>query len=164
MRHYFSHWEVLMLFARVARLATVAVALLCGSQANAGPTIYGTYYDETAVNLSCTTNCNVNFSQLPSDKLIIVRKLNCLISSQGRPVQAQFFVSDGVTTMARHFSIPLPAAPTPASNGYYYTTVDMNPEWLIGQARYPYVAVSTLPSGTLTVDCTLRGDLYLPIP
>ncbi|HEV2156318.1 hypothetical protein [Bradyrhizobium sp.] len=152
-----------MLFARVAQLAAIGAALFCGSQANAGPTIYGTYYDETAANLSCTTNCTVNFSQLPSDKLLLVRKLNCFMSSQGRPVQAQFFVSDGTGPMPRHFSIPLPASPAPASNGFYYTTVDMDPEWLIGPGRFPYVSVSALPSGTLTVDCTLRGDLYLPI-
>ena len=152
-----------MLFARVAQLATVAVALFCGSQANASPTIYGAYYDETAENLSCTTTCEVHFSQLLPNKLLMVRKVMCYISSQGRPVQAAFLVGDGAGGhLSRHFILPLPASPTAPSDGYYRTTVDINPDWLIGQSRLPYVFVYA-PAGQMSIDCTFRGDLVDPI-
>lgn len=52
------------MFARLSQFAVIALASVLGGQAYAGPTIYGTYYDETATS-SCNGNaCQVNFSQL----------------------------------------------------------------------------------------------------
>jgi hypothetical protein len=75
------------MFARLAMFAVVALALAVGSQAKATPLTYGTYYDEELVNGFCSnaTSCRSNFAQLPSDHLVLLKKINCI----GWPSQHQ---------------------------------------------------------------------------
>jgi hypothetical protein len=71
------------MFARLAMFAVVVMAFAIGSQARAAPLSYGTYYDEELVVENCTNAsiCRSNFSQLPSDNLFLLKKVNCVIIS-----------------------------------------------------------------------------------
>ncbi|MBR0689816.1 hypothetical protein JQ594_28160 [Bradyrhizobium manausense] len=163
-------------YRRISRLASLlgkfvlgVGALFIGPQTHAAPTIYGTYYDETASSVTACQNtyvCRQFLSQLPSDKLLMVTKLICVFVTQARVTEAQLYVSttnDGSGTLPRHLNLPLPAAPAPSTSGLYYTTVDMEPQWLLGQGRYPYVVIVTSGSGSMAIDCTIRGELVTPI-
>src|SRR5258708_37383340 len=72
------------MFSRLAQVTLFALGLAISNHANAAPLAYGTYYDETAVAVCINaTSCRLNFSQLPSDNLLMVQKINCVtVSSQ----------------------------------------------------------------------------------
>ena len=164
-----------MLFVQFSRSAGASFLLAClfagalvTSRADATPTIYGTYYDDTPVENGCfnQTYCQFYFSQLPSNKLVLVRKILCSLTTSSRPVGVYFLVaqgSNGSNTLARRLSLPV-LAPVVQSNGYFLTSVDVDPRFLIGQSRYPYLQISTeTTSGTLYGSCSLSGDLIDPI-
>ena len=160
-----------MHLARSTQSTLVATALLTATHAQASPVIFGTYYDETPppVLTTCQSTyvCSLYFSQLPSDKLLMVTKLICGFVSQGRVLEAQLFVAQGSGasgTLPRHLVLPIPAAPVASpSNGYFYTTVEMAPQWLVGQGRFPYIQLFTTAIGSITMDCTIRGELVDPL-
>ena len=151
-----------MHFSRFAKFAAVLASLALGIQAHAAPVRFGTYYDETAPIVTCSgpVHCEVFFSQLPSDKLLLVRKVTCQITSQSRVVQAFLYVAggnNGSGTIARHTQLAVPS--DPIASGIFYISIDAEPRWLIGQGRFPYVSVSAVAGGSIVMDCTLVGDL-----
>jgi hypothetical protein len=158
--------EVEML-ARLAQFAFVALTIVIGYQAGATPVVYGTYYDET-VSIGCSnaTFCRVNFSQLPADKLLMVNQISCAIISGSAPVaQVNLFIAatSGGSNIQRQYPLSFP--PSIVASGGNFTNVQQNIHYLIGQGRFPFVAVSasTTTLVSFTVTCTLVGDLVTPI-
>lgn len=157
-----------MPFCRLVRFAVLAVALVSGTGALAAPTMYGTYYDETPGVLNCNTGanfCRLYFSQLPSNKLVMARKLHCEITTRSPLIQARLEVAatSGGDALPRYVQLPIPPAITAQSNGYYYNSVEIETQWLMGQSRFPLVEVVTYAFSSIFVDCTLIGELIDPI-
>ncbi|MBR0689606.1 hypothetical protein JQ594_27070 [Bradyrhizobium manausense] len=153
---------------RLASALATGAVLLSMTPGHAAATRFGTYYDETAATASCVglSTCSMSFSQLPSDKLLLVRKVMCSITTnQSRPTHAYFKVATGpynANPLTRHLMLPLPAAPTADVDGFYHASIDVDPNWLIGQARYPYLDITMAVAQSTTIDCTLRGELVDP--
>ena len=154
-----------MLFDRFVQFAIVAAALAIGSQAHAQALQYGRYYDETK-QADCTLGyaCWINFSQLPPNKLVMLRHLHCRIASASLMQDAQLYVSAtlGGGPLARR--LPLPSQREPAQvSGQYRYWVDMETQWLMGQGRFPQVTFQFSASLGATAECTLTGELVDPI-
>jgi hypothetical protein len=161
--------ESKMHFARLAQFAVLGTALVIGSQANAGALSYGTYYDETVLSQCGVVNqCRVNFSQLPPDKLVLVRKIHCQVSTQQQPAVMELFVSAtlGGGPIARDLPLQfLPNQPgtSALSDGFLRYTVNVETQWLVGQSRFPYISIFAPTANSMTGDCTIIGDLVTPI-
>ncbi|MBR0834388.1 hypothetical protein JQ612_14445 [Bradyrhizobium manausense] len=150
--------------ARTAKLAIIASSLVIATQAPATQTLYGTHYDET-ISHSCfaTTYCQVLFSQLPSDKLTLVHRATCRFTTTV-PVYVsnlQVSATTNGATLGRYVQLTL-NTPGPVG-GSYFTTVDVDPEFLMGPSRYPYVEAYTSTNSTIFIECTLSGELVTPI-
>ena len=156
-----------MHLARFVQFAVVAAALVSGTLAQAAPLSYGKYYDDTSGFFPCGTasSCRINFGQLPPNKLVMVRKLHCLFSSSLPVVFAYLQVSatNGGGPIARNLPLEY-AQVTAASNGFYYTKVDTDTQWLIGQGRFQFVIFALAQTGSISGECTLTGELVDPIP
>ncbi|MBR0687474.1 hypothetical protein JQ594_16200 [Bradyrhizobium manausense] len=151
---------------RFVELAIIAAAAVGASPIEAAPTSYGTYYDDYSVSVSTclsSAGCRVNFSQLPSDKLTLVRKVNCKIRSTEQVFVARLSVSaaNGGVSLGRFADLPTPAANL--INTFYYMSIDTDPQWLIGQSRFPYVEVQTIGLSDTTMVCNFVGELVTPI-
>jgi hypothetical protein len=71
------------MFAHLAQLVLVTFTLVTAIPAHAAPLAYGTYYDENNGTMcSGIGSCQVNFSQLPADKLLMVGKVSCTVSGK----------------------------------------------------------------------------------
>lgn len=157
-----------MHFARFAKFAIVAAALVTGSQANSTTTTYGTYYDENAgISFSCGsgTYCRLNFSQLSSTNLTKIKKLHCLVTTQSAPILVRLQVSatnNGIS-LGRYLPIQLPPPSAAASNGYIYTSILVETDWLVGQSRFPYLEVFSASPTIFGIECTLIGESVAPI-
>jgi hypothetical protein len=158
-----------MNFSRLAQSAVLVAALAIGTQAHAAPLVYGTYYDETT-SFSCqntsTTQCPALFSQLPADKLVMVRKIECFIYSAHVLSNGFLFISPTSGGVPIGRSLPMAILMTGNSahaDGSYRYTVDMDIHWLVGQSRFPYVNFTSDAPATIIGDCTLVGDLVTPI-
>lgn len=156
-----------MHFARFARFAIIATALVTGNQANSAPTSYGTYYDETA-STGCGLGgsfCRLNFSQLPSSNLTKIKKLHCTVRTQSAPVLVQLKVSATYNggSLGRYLPMQLPLPSAAASDGIIYTSILVEADWLVGQSRYPYIEVSTASQSSIVIECTLIGESVAPI-
>ena len=153
------------MFVRLTRLVFLATLLLAVGEANAGPTIFGTYYDETVTSGSCGSNtCRLNFSQTPADKLVLVSKINCNLQTN-LPPPAFFFqiaTTNGGNGLPR--AIYLPFSPSILSGGIYYTTFREDTQFLVGQGRFPYVSMGFLSGVVGNMSCTLIGSLVSPSP
>ncbi|MBR0721182.1 hypothetical protein JQ612_18585 [Bradyrhizobium manausense] len=149
----------------VLLFALAGFALVTGGNSSAAPVRYGNYYDETAdVFCSTVTTCRLNFSQTPTDKLVMLRKLNCNISTTSTLFQALLHIAttNGGLGIAR--SLPLPV-PGPIAVGTATTTnFESDIHWLIGQGRFPYVDFDIAAQANIIVNCTMTGDLIDPIP
>ena len=155
------------MFARFAQSAAFAIALCAGGQANA--VTYGTYYDETT-NASCFTSstnvCRLNFSQIPSDKLLMVSRINCRFQTTGALLHATLYISatlNGSALSGRFLSLNLPAGVASGSGGYYFTSSSENTHFLIGQGRFPYIETVSANVGNSFQSCTIIGDLVTPV-
>jgi hypothetical protein len=154
------------MFARLAMLTVVALALAVGSQAKATPLTYGTYYDEEFVGGSCpnSQSCRANFSPLPSDNLLLLKKINCEITSSQPIVFVIVTISQtsGGQDFGRGIYVnPGPAVVTSASSSYLYS-FQTDAQLLIGQGRYPFIQVET-SGGSISMVCGILGDLVTPI-
>jgi hypothetical protein len=154
------------MFARLTKFAVVALALAIGSQVKAAPLSYGTYYDEELVSPKCNnaTTCQANFTQLPSDHLLLLKKVNCQITSLA-PL-TYVFVSISLTSGGENFGRGIyvnPGAAVTASNEYFYS-FQTDAQILIGQGRYPFIlaGVGGAPT-TINMTCGILGDLVTPI-
>ncbi|MBR0835980.1 hypothetical protein JQ612_22580 [Bradyrhizobium manausense] len=150
---------------RALLIALAGFTLVPAVNSSAAPLTYGTYYDETASSGSCfSSTCNVYFSQTPADKLLMIRKINCVF---GGSVAAQQAVLEIATQfhgapIQRFLALPMPQAQV--TGGTFTTSVESQADWLVGQSRFPFVVVSTFTNAsTINASCTLRGDLIDPI-
>jgi hypothetical protein len=154
------------MFARLGQIAVVVLALAVGGQAKAAPLSYGTYYDEEFVQADCAGKaaCQSNFTQLPSDHLVLLKKVNCTIQTS-QPV-AVVTVSIAQTFGGTQFGRGIFINPGPGvlSNSVYYYMFQTDAQILIGQGRYPFVEVQTPTNSSLFfMNCGILGDLVTPI-
>jgi hypothetical protein len=156
------------MFARFAQFAAVALAMAIVAKANAAsPLTYGTYYDEVSF-ANCTgtgTVCTILFSQLPSDKLLMVNKVNCRFLSSQPPTGILLGVSatSGGVNLGRFVNMALPA-PGAAIGGFYATNIREDAHFLMGQGRFPTINLQlNVTSSFGQSSCTLIGDLVTPI-
>ncbi|MGY8711090.1 hypothetical protein RAD16_35630 [Bradyrhizobium sp. 18BD] len=148
---------------RVLQVALAGLALITGGSASAAPLVYGAYYDETnGRTCSATSNCRLDFSQSPTNKLVLFRKVNCYISSTS-PLYAGILgiaTTFGGDPIYRFLPLPIPAPLYVGS--HYYTNFEADIRWLMGQGRFPYLEfVAT--SATFNISCTIVGDLIDPV-
>jgi hypothetical protein len=130
------------MFSRLSQITLLALGLTISNHANAAPLTYGTYYDESASAVCVNaTSCRLNFSQLPSDKLLMVQKINCTtVSSQ--PIAYAFFqisATSGGSALSRNLPIALPLAQL--ISGSYSTSWETNTHFLVGTGRFPYISL-----------------------
>jgi hypothetical protein len=154
------------MFARLAIFAVVALALAAGSQATAAPLSYGTYYDEEFVGDTCinSQSCRANFSPLPPDNLVLLKKINCQITSAQPVIFVLVSISQisGGASFGRGVYVnPGPAVVANTGTNYYSFQTDA--QILIGQGRYPFILIETGVSGTISMGCGILGDLVTPI-
>lgn len=158
--------EAKLPFARLLQVAALAVSVAVGVQAEAAPVAYGTYYDDQSVSASgCSgvTLCRTNFSQLSSDKLFNLTKVNCQVQSN-QPLIFGFVsaaATSGGGSVGRSVNFSLGAATVAASNYFYSFESDAN--FLIGQGRFPYIEVVPVTTANIILNCGIRGDLVPPI-
>jgi hypothetical protein len=167
MRPPLTHLEAEM-FARFTKFAVVALALAVGGQAKAANLTYGTYYEDTeTTSCSATTNCRLNFLQFPTNNLVMINKLNCAISATSElgSLTLDIAAVSGGSPVAGGRFLPLGLPnPTFISNTYLYN-FQQDAQYLIGQARFPYLAPVASLGGTSTtaMSCTIVGTLVTPI-
>ena len=155
-----------MRFASLAKSTAIAT-LIIGTQANAAPVIYGSYYDDLFRGTTCGGNyfCQVAFSQLPSDRLFMLSKVNCSINSTQPLATATVSASatSGGSSIGRGVSFNLGPALF-AANLYFYS-FETDTRFLIGQGRFPFVQVSTssFVNANFQMICGIVGDLVTPI-
>ena len=155
------------MFARIIQRAAISLALVTGGQVYAAPLTYGTYYDEK-VSTFCDSSsafCRLNFSQLPPDRLLMVRKINCSISSSLPIAQVilQISATSGGPSVSTR-TLPLATPPSQLISGVYFTNFREDTSFLIGQARYPFVVAGAQGGNDVSgFSCTLIGDLVTPI-
>ena len=150
------------MFARFL-LAAIAFLVAAGSHAKAAALISGTYYEEVQSNADCTgqggSQCRINFSQTPSDKLLVVSRVTCSLHSSyppGRIVLQISATSGGAPIGERSFDLaPIPRS-TSATN--WFTQMNETVHFLIDQGKFPYITVD-LTGVIFPFRCTLIGDL-----
>ncbi|MBR0725323.1 hypothetical protein [Bradyrhizobium manausense] len=155
-----------MHLARFSKFAIVAVALVAGNQAKSASTNYGTYYDEyTYTSCGASGYCRLNFSQLSSTDLTKIKKIHCTVITQTAPVIARLQVAatNNGGQLGRALPLQLPPPSAPVSNGYIYTSILVETDWLIGQARFPYIEVFPVSATPFSMECTLIGETVAPI-
>ena len=152
-----------MLF-RFALFASAALALVLGGNAHGAALVYGTYYDESNfATCSNTTICRANFSQTPADKLLMVTKVACQITSTAPAATGMLHISTGFGGGALSRYLPL-AFQTPQLIGsLYFVSIEANAHFLVGQGRFPFVTLTTQAPANITSFCTIVGDLVTPI-
>lgn len=152
---------------RALLIALAGFTLVPAANSSAAPLSYGTYYDETVSAPTCvsTSVCSVYFSVTPADKLLMIKKINCTFNT---PSAVQVAVLEIATTShgsALQRVFPLPMPPAQNASGNYYTSLESQPDWLVGQSRFPFILFSTITSSNfMNGTCTLRGELVDPIP
>ena len=153
------------MMTRSFQCAALALALVSG-QANAAATIYGSYYDETASGIcNNASTCRVNFSQLPSDKLVRVNRISCETFTSKTVTKLTFRISatlDGASVSGRSLPMTVPAAQL-GTSGELFTNSREDTNYLVGQGRFPVVLVTTADVTTFSITCTIIGDLVTPI-
>jgi hypothetical protein len=152
------------MFTRLTKFAVVALALAVGSQAKAAPLSYGTYYDEEAVGGNCSSgSCRVDFAQLPSDHLFLLKKINCQITA-AQPI-TNFVVSISQTSGGPSFGRGIYVNPGPGVlvSGAYYYSFQTDAQILIGQGRYPFIQAQIATGTSFAMACGILGDLVTPI-
>lgn len=151
---------------RVLQVALAGLALVTGGSASAAPLVYGAYYDETnGRTCNATGSCRLDFSQSPTNKLVMFRKVNCYIFSTGPLYSGILAIATtfGGDPIQRFLPLPIPASVYAGSN--YYTNFEADIHWLMGQGRFPYLQfASTSASANFNISCTIVGDLIDPIP
>jgi hypothetical protein len=151
------------MLARFVQFAIVVLALVIGTQAKA-QTIYGTYYDdEASTSCSGVSNCRLNFSQIPADKLLMLSKINCNITTATQLTALNFLISAtlGGSNLARSFPMALPAPALAGGINFYNFREDAH--FLVGQSRFPFLVVGMNTTASISMFCTLVGDLVTPI-
>jgi hypothetical protein len=154
------------MFARLMMFTVVVLALAAGSQAKAAPLSYGTYYDEEEVSASCnsTTVCRAGFSALPSDHLLLLKKINCEIVSNEPVIYVTVSIAQtsGGPPFGRGIYVS-PGSGVLTNAGQYVYSFQTDAQILIGQGRYPFIEVNYNLTSTSFMFCGILGDLVTPI-
>lgn len=149
---------------RALLLTLAGFILITGGSSSAASLAYGNYYDET-VSERCENAylCQLNFSQTPTDRLVMIRKVNCQIHSTS-PVEQGFLgigtAYGGGGGIRRYLPLPIPS---PVAGSSYQTNFESDSHWLVGQGRFPFIQMNSVPRGTYSILCTITGDLVAPI-
>jgi hypothetical protein len=155
------------MFDRLTMFAVVTLALAVGSQAKATPLSYGTYYDEEQVNVACAVavSCRVNFSQLPSNNLLLLKKINCLVTSAQPLILVMVSISQtsGGASFGRGIYVNPGAAVVTSGPTEYNYSFQTDAQILIGQGRYPFIEAQSAAGGGFNMTCGILGDLVTPI-
>jgi hypothetical protein len=149
---------------RVLIFALAGFALISGGRSSAAPLVYGTYYDET-VQFGCgSPNCQLTFSQTPTDKLLMVRKINCYAYGAGAPAVAWLAIATTFGGGQIQRTLPLPISSV-TLGGASYASVAADIHWLVGQGRFPFITfiLPAVASPNSSMSCTIVGDLLDPI-
>ena len=97
----------------------------------------------------------------------MVKTINCRSHSDKPIVYLTLWISatNQGAALGRYLQLPLPppVSSSAAPDGFFYTSVAANAEWLIGQGRFPFAEVVLSSSGSASLDCTLTGELIDPI-
>src|SRR5882757_6277596 len=106
-----------MHFANLLRFAVLAGALVIASHVEAAPVAYGSYYDETSQVVDCPTPgiaglCRVNFSQTPSNKLVIITHVSCYFVAGVIPynISLEISATSGGGSLGRSINLNIPQA------------------------------------------------------
>lgn len=154
---------------RFAKATTIAAALVSASQIHAAPLSYGTYYDETVPLSECLsgagTSCQINFSQTPTNKLVLVTTVSCHMTSSKQPYEAILTISPtyggGSLGRAQYFDFNPPLA---SAIGFYAGSFTKSTQLLVGPGRYPFVSFSFNGNQSNgSASCTLVGQLIDPL-
>ncbi|MGY8708254.1 hypothetical protein RAD16_21170 [Bradyrhizobium sp. 18BD] len=139
-----------------------SLAAVCNS--SAAPLAYGNYYDESATMFcSSAATCQLVFGQTPSDKLVMIRNVNCAIRS-GIPVNSGYLLISttvGGATISRWLPLPIPS-PIVAGNSYA-TNLESGGRLLIGPGRFPTLSFNATAATDISLICTISGDLIAPV-
>lgn len=102
---------------------------------------------------------------MPSNKLTLVHRVTCRFTTTSPVIVASLQVSSTTNGAAleRYVQLTLNQSASSPADIYCYTSVDTDPEFLMGQSRYPFVDVFTVSSSHIYIDCTLSGELITPI-
>jgi hypothetical protein len=161
-----NHTEAEM-FARLTIFAVAALALAFGNHAKAAPLSYGTYYDEQILGVVCsnTPDCEVYFSQLPSNNLLMLEKVNCYIQTTQPLIQVYVTISQTPTGSAFGRGVFVNPGPAVVIGGTLYAyTFQTDARILIGQGRYPFIFAETQSASSVSnMDCGIEGTLVTPI-
>jgi Icc-related predicted phosphoesterase len=106
----------------------------------------------------------VQFSQLPSDNLFLLKKVNCVIATSQPLVSV--FVSIAQTAGGVSFGRGIFVNPGPAVlvSGTYNYSFQTDAQILIGQGRYPFIeAAAQVSSSSIAMVCGIVGDIVTPI-
>jgi hypothetical protein len=152
------------MLSRLVQIAVLALGLTIGSQANAAPLAYGTYYDEK-VNIDCSGSpaCRVHFEQLPADKLLMVQKIHCTVISFQPMIQGFLLISATLGGANLQRWIPLSLPPAQLISGSYYTNFREDTQFLIGSGRFPFIHLFAATTNSFDGSCTIIGELVNPI-
>jgi hypothetical protein len=142
--------------ARRAR-ATAAVALglaALATSAGAAPQIsQGTWYEGRSTNCTGALSCTLSLTAIPAGKTLIARNLACRLTTPRSGIVTGFSLSGVGTTFV---PVGLPQY-TSSSTRYYYVNAEIFSTFIA--AQIPRVSFSSIPSGNLSLTCSLSGEL-----
>ncbi|MBR0725465.1 hypothetical protein [Bradyrhizobium manausense] len=150
----------------VVRTTLAAVTLAVTTQVGAAPISYGTYYEDLFINgASCINGfCRVNFSQLPSNNLFMLSKINCNAESVSPLTEAYVSISQASNGPTIGRIVWFNAGPGTFVGSAYNYSFEADVRMLMGQGRFPYVVLFAGGGGSITARCGIVGDLVPPTP
>lgn len=155
-----------MRFAYFVRIA-ILTGLLITSAATAAPVTFGSYYDEnvTPPAICSASLCTVFFSQLPSDRLLLVTNVACAFVTPYPVTQIVLGINAGPTSGTQSRELPLQLPQPVVYAGYNYMQFNQPVHFLIGQTRYPFIQAQTGGGGgNWGMKCSISGELVTQIP
>lgn len=149
------------------RVWLFALAMVLGTKANAAPTMYGHYYDETAF-VSCGNNigCRASFSQTPPDKLIEITNVACFANTDRQLVTLTLGVAATAGGFPLQRQVPLYLPPPYIYNSLNIVFSTNHPvRYLVGQGRFPFISFSAFDTLSVTSGtCHIVGNIVDPVP
>lgn len=155
-----------MQFVDVAKAGLAAVTIAITTQAGAVPISYGTYYEDLFVNgVACSSGfCRVNFSQLPSNNLFMLSKINCNVVSVSPLTEAYVSVSQTSNGYTIGRIVWFNAGSGTFVGSSYNYSFEADARMLIGQGRFPFAVLFAGGAGSISARCGIVGDLVPPTP
>lgn len=144
-----------------------ALALVVGTKANAAPTLYGNYYDETT-GVTCDNNvgCRASFSQTPPDKLIEITNVACYGNTDKQLTLLLLGVAATAGGYGLERRVPLYLPPPYVYNSLNIVFSTNHPvRFLVGPGRFPFIQLASF--GTVSAVgafCHIVGNVPAPTP